>query len=123
MSIKNLFRFLWYDDKNDMLIVYRFLQVVFGITSSPFLLNATIIKHMKGYLDSFIGFIEKLLERSFMIHLVLFHQLLSLQNYYFKSYVLIRLNGMLNYRTKSKKKWLSYLRKLDVPAFCTRLLF
>ena len=44
-----------------MLIVYCFFRVKFGIKSTPFLLNATIVKHMNGYLDSFQKFSEKFL--------------------------------------------------------------
>ncbi|XP_065665735.1 uncharacterized protein LOC136087157 [Hydra vulgaris] len=58
---KDLLRFLWYADKNNMLIIYRFLRVVFGITSSPFLLNTTIIKHMENHSDTFKEFTKKFL--------------------------------------------------------------
>ncbi|XP_065658112.1 uncharacterized protein LOC136082626 [Hydra vulgaris] len=58
---KDLLRFLWYDDKNNMLIIYRFLRVVFGITSSPVLLNTTIIKHMENYSDTLKEFTKKFL--------------------------------------------------------------
>ena len=58
---KDLLRFLWYHDKNNMLIIYRFLRVVFGIASSPFLLNTTIIKHMENYSDTFKEFTKKFL--------------------------------------------------------------
>ena len=58
---KDLLRFLWYDDKNNMLIIYRFLRVVFGITSSPFLLNTTVIKHMENYSDTFKELTKKFL--------------------------------------------------------------
>ena len=45
-------RFLWYDDVTSenkaKLIIYRFLRVVFEITSSLFLLNGTIRHHLKS---------------------------------------------------------------------------
>ena len=46
-------RFLWYDLKSEdeKIIVYRFLRVVFGLTSSPFLLNATFKHHLDKYIE------------------------------------------------------------------------
>ncbi|XP_065665647.1 uncharacterized protein LOC136087069 [Hydra vulgaris] len=58
---KDLLRFLWYNDKNNMLIIYCFLRIVFRITSSPFLLNTTITKHMENYSDTFKEFTKKFL--------------------------------------------------------------
>ena len=45
-------RFIWLDDihkDNAKEVVYRFCSVVFGVTSSPFLLNATIKQHLQKY--------------------------------------------------------------------------
>ena len=45
-------RFLWCDFRNtdvEKIIVLRFLRVVFGLTSSPFLLNGTIRHHLLKY--------------------------------------------------------------------------
>jgi hypothetical protein len=47
---QDVLRFLWVDDitKSDPNIqMFRFTRVVFGISSSPFLLNATIAHHLK----------------------------------------------------------------------------
>ena len=59
-------RFLWYENVNSesdaKLIVYRFLRVVFGVTSSAFLLNGTIRHHLSKYLSCDQQFVEKLLE-------------------------------------------------------------
>ena len=63
---RDFLRFLWYeniDSESDAkLIVYRFLRVVFGVTSSPFLLNGTIRHHLSKYLPFDREFMEKLME-------------------------------------------------------------
>ena len=43
-------RFLWFDDPNDsnsQVITYRFSSVLFGATSSPFILQATLDFHLR----------------------------------------------------------------------------
>ena len=44
---RDFLRFLW--QENQDLIIYRFLRVLFGLTSSPFLLNGTVQYHMEPY--------------------------------------------------------------------------
>eukprot|EP00795_Rhopilema_esculentum_P003749 gene3749-15025_t len=47
-------RFLWYENvqaEERNLQVYRFCRVVFGVTCSPFLLNATLSHHIRKYQD------------------------------------------------------------------------
>ena len=65
---RDFLRFLWYENVNlesdAKLIVYRFLRVVFGVTSSPFLLNGTIRHHLSKYLSCDQQFIEKLLQQN-----------------------------------------------------------
>ena len=56
--------FLWYDDPfstEQKIIILRFLRVVFGVISSPFLLTATIKCHLEGYLYDAKSFVEKFL--------------------------------------------------------------
>ncbi|XP_057299451.1 uncharacterized protein LOC130630070 [Hydractinia symbiolongicarpus] len=68
---RNLLRFIWYDDvnnfddqkfENNALADYRFCRVVFGATCSPFLLSATLIFHLHGYVECDPQFVQKLLE-------------------------------------------------------------
>ena len=58
---KDVLRFLWLDDVNSELPrikVLRFARVVFGVSSSPFLLNATIKHHMNRYKEVDQQFVE-----------------------------------------------------------------
>ena len=58
-------RFLWVDTNDPSLertIVFQFLRVVFGITSSPFLLNGTIRHQFLKYEPAYPKFVEKFLE-------------------------------------------------------------
>ena len=52
---RDVLRFLWYDDitkKQPEVRVFRFTRVVFGVSSSPFLLNATISHHLRKHSTS-----------------------------------------------------------------------
>ncbi|CAB4034595.1 Hypothetical predicted protein [Paramuricea clavata] len=43
-------RILWYDDLcNRNILEYRFIRVIFGATPSPYILGATLQKHLEGY--------------------------------------------------------------------------
>ena len=51
-SDSDVLRFLWHDDikdKNSHPAVYRFQPIVFGVTSSPFILNATQKHHLENH--------------------------------------------------------------------------
>ena len=55
-------RFLWVDDilkENPKIIRNRFSRVVFGVTSSPFLLNATLRKHNNQYTTADPDYVQK----------------------------------------------------------------
>ena len=48
---RDLLRFLWIDDitkDNPEIVIRRFTRVVFGVNSSPFLLNGTISRHVNS---------------------------------------------------------------------------
>lgn len=46
---RNFLRFFWFKDDPERLVPYRHCRVVFGITSSPFLLGACIQHHLKSW--------------------------------------------------------------------------
>ena len=53
---RDVLRFLWIDDiakEEPEIIALRFTRVVFGVSLSPFLLNATIRHHLKQYSTKF----------------------------------------------------------------------
>ena len=59
---RDCLRFLWVDNVSSPLprdIALRFAQVVFGVASSPFLLNATLRHHMERYRSSDPTFVDK----------------------------------------------------------------
>ena len=60
---RDFLRFLWrdYTTPDRDVIIYRFNRVVFGLTSSPFLLNGTIRKHWEQYLEEDSSFVERFL--------------------------------------------------------------
>ena len=57
--------FLWIEDINSdspSIETYRFTRVVFGVSSNPFLLNATIKHHLELYSPSYPELAQKLLQ-------------------------------------------------------------
>ena len=52
------------------MVVYRFLRVVFGVTSSPFLFNATIRHDLSKYLDNEEENVERVGEHLYVDDLV-----------------------------------------------------
>lgn len=64
-------RFLWREKgKNEDLIVYQHKRVVFGISSSPFLLGATLEFHLKNVPDHYRETAQTLLESFYVDNLV-----------------------------------------------------
>jgi len=57
---QDFLRFLWEDDNG--LIIFRFLRVVFGLTSSPFLLSGTIKNHFENFTEFDREFVARFLE-------------------------------------------------------------
>ncbi|XP_057308167.1 uncharacterized protein LOC130646050 [Hydractinia symbiolongicarpus] len=55
---RDFLRFLWFEENK--VVIYRFLRVVFGLTSSPFLLNGTIRQHLNKFLDMYSEIVKKL---------------------------------------------------------------
>ena len=61
---QDVLRFLWVDDVFKELpevVTMQFKRVVFGVSSSPFLLNSTIKHHMEQYRSVDSGHVEKFL--------------------------------------------------------------
>ena len=68
-SDRDVLRFLWVDDvekPNPEIIVLRFTRVVFGVSSSPFLLNATIKHHVEQYKDADPAFVKRFLDSMYV---------------------------------------------------------
>ena len=66
---RDVLRFVWVDDvakEEPELRVFRFTRVVFGVSSSPFLLNATVKYHLERFLDSNEAVVRCLLESTYV---------------------------------------------------------
>ena len=69
---RDCLRFLWVSDinaKEQEILVYRYRTVVFGVRSSPFLLNAVLQHHIKTYQED-QDFVSKLLQSFYVDDLV-----------------------------------------------------
>ena len=70
---RDLLRFLWISEPSEELpqvIILRFTRVAFGVSSSNFLLNATISHHMEQYRQSDPDFMDKFLSSIYVDDLV-----------------------------------------------------
>lgn len=66
---RDVLRFVWVDDvtkEDPELRVYRFNRVVFGVSSSPFLLNATVKYNLERFLDSNEVIVKRLLQSTYV---------------------------------------------------------
>ena len=66
---RDVLRFIWVDDAfkdSPDLRIYRFTRVVFGVSASPFLLNATIQMHLERYLDTNKDMVHRLLHSTYV---------------------------------------------------------
>ena len=64
---KNAQRILWYDDlKGRNISEFRFSRVIFGATPSPYILGATIEKHLEIYRDVFPETVRMLQEDTYV---------------------------------------------------------
>ena len=66
---RNVLRFLWVDDvqKSPPIIEeMKFTRVVFGVSASPFLLNATINHHLERYRDKYPNLVDTLLHSMYV---------------------------------------------------------
>ena len=66
---RDALRFLWVDNVvNDppKICVVRFIRVVFGVTSSPFLLNARLQHHLNQHLSEYPKLVERLLKSTYV---------------------------------------------------------
>ena len=70
---RDVLRFLWFDDvmaEQPNIIELRFTRVVFGVYSSPFLLNATIRHHLGQYRQTHPTLVKKMCQSLYVDDLV-----------------------------------------------------
>ena len=70
---RDVLRFLWVDDitkEEPEFRVYRFARVVFGVSCSPFLLNATVRYHLERFLDRHETVVKRLRQSTYVDDIV-----------------------------------------------------
>jgi len=69
---RDALRFLWFDITKEQprVCAFRFARVVFGVSSSPFLLNATIRHHLNKYLSSHPELVSSILQSIYVDDIV-----------------------------------------------------
>ena len=89
------------------IVEYRFARVVFGVTSSPFLLNATLLKHITSYDREDLEFVNQMLRSLYVDHLsVSFEDMDKACQLYLKSRERMAQGGF------NLRKWLTNTRPL-----------
>ena len=90
-SDRDVLRFLWIKDVKGIrseIVVMRFTRVVFGVSASPFHLNATIDHHIKKYELTDRPFVEKFRRSIYVDDLTVgSHDMESAYEFYIKSKV------------------------------------
>ena len=60
-------RLFWYDNLDEKTIVaYRFTRVIFGSGPSPYILGATLKKHVNQFMDKYPTTVKDLLENTYV---------------------------------------------------------
>ena len=70
---REFLRFLWVDDpskEDPSIVLYRFARVVFGVTSSPFLLNATVRRHLELHSETYGDLVSKVMRSIYVDDIV-----------------------------------------------------
>ena len=71
-------RILWYDNLEERNVTdYRFTRVIFGATSSPYILGTTMQKHVSEYTDRYPETTKSLRVSTHLTELNLFHDYMA----------------------------------------------
>ena len=70
-TCRDAVRFHWIKDRNPRKIeIYRFTRLVFGLTQSPFVLDATVQHHLENYIDKFEELVKQTMEDLYVDDLI-----------------------------------------------------
>ena len=101
---RDFLRFLWFDiGQENKLILFRFCRAVFGVTSSPFLLNATIKHHLSKSKSSNLGcIVEKIVDDLYLDDLISGCESVEEGKFYYENAKILMTNAGFDLR-----KWIS----------------